>query len=371
MDSAFVPGTSGYENRLRTMLQRRTTTHVIATPGLTTFTDFLGELSLLGLTVDALVPGSHASDEGFMFLALDQSIVGTISQKTSPVNYEMLDQANTNGTITIPAGVMISTTNVHFKGCRLGSDNSLPFLTLFKQALGNPNKVTAPKYFHGLADTTTGGVFEFMMYSYRVMSPTAFADRAALIAAFVAQNFTQELDGTAVPAASWSKWIRQSLQVKPATADEVKFGFPVVLNPATGGFGAFVINAQCRSRLENFPYRITTPATLPTATADQITLINTTMKTLDPLMQSTHAYPMYQRMNFPDFDSFWSGMTWTPAIDGADLTAVGTHYVYTVLIPILKPGTTNQLLFNYYPPTGAPTMNFLEDNATYTMFGVV
>ena len=47
--------------------------------------------------------------------------------------------------------------------------------------------------------------------------------------------------------------------------------------------------------------------------------------------------------------------------------------MYTLIIPVAKPATppaaSNELIFNFYPTTGAPTMNFLEDNTA--LFGQV
>jgi hypothetical protein len=367
MDYAFAPGTSPYEGYLRSMLQHRISTTLISNAGLTSIADFLGQLVTQTVTgAGDLVPGSHASDEGNLFLALDSTTT------TLPVNYEILDAVKTSGTINIPAAVRGATTSLHFKGCRIGSDDALPFLQLLKEALDNPQSVTAPKYFHGLYNFSGVGVFEHMDYSYMVMNITPYPDTASLVAAFVAGGFTQGLDGTAVPDANFKTWVKPTLNLKPANQDKVKFNFPVAITPKAGGIGSIPqLKAQCRSRAEKFTYTVSGLSSIPTSDADRLALIKSGMDS-DPMMQDTHPYPLYQRLHFPDFDSLWTGLDWKTSVNGTDLIAVGTHYVYTLVIPILKPGsTTNELVYNFYPATGTPVMNFLEDNATYNMFGVV
>jgi len=365
MDYGFAPGTSAYEGYLRQMLTARTNTTLISKKGLSSVADFLGELVAQSVTVDDLVPGSHASDEGQLFLAVDSTTT------TLPVDYEGLQNVNTSQSINIPAAIRGANTSLHFKGCRIGSDDAKPFLELLKQALDNPDTVTAPKYFHCLYSVTSVGVFEYMGYDYTVTNATPFPDTASLVAAYVAENFTEELDGTPVPAANFSKWVKSSLKLKPANKDKVRFNFPVTINPTTGGLSAIAnIKAECRSRAEKFTYTIS-GGSIPTANSDRLDLIKSTLSN-EPWMQSDHPYPMYARMHFPDFDTFWTSLTWKASVSGSNLIGVGTHYVYTLLIPILVPGTTNnELLFNFYPASGAAVMNFEEDNATYDMFGSV
>ncbi len=365
MDYAFAPGTTAQDGRLRRMLTARANIKVITTAGVSTVADFLQALVAQSVTADDLIAGSHASDEGFLFIDLD-------STTSQPINYEMLEKVDTSGTINIPTGVKGANTSFHFKGCAIGSDDSLPFLTLLKKALDNPQSVTAPKYFHSLFEYNGQGIFESMAYGYRVMSKAAYPNRAALIADFTAAGFTEELDGTAVDPAKWSKWIRPTLKLAPANSHKVKFDFPVTIAPAAGGISAISdLQAECRSRAERYTYALTVssgpiPADLP----GRVALLQTEMSS-DPVFQSSHDYPVYQRMHFSDFNAFFTGFSWKASLTGKTLNFVGTHYVYTLVIPILKPATTDELIYNYYPVTGAPVINFLEDNASFKLFGVV
>lgn len=364
MDYAFAPGMTAQDARLRRLLTARANTTVITTAGVTTVANFLQALVTQSVTADDLIAGSHASDEGFLFLDLDPTT-------TQPINYEMLEKVNSSGTINIPASVKGANTSFHFKGCSIGSDDSLPFLTLLKKALDNPQSVTAPKYFHSLFEYIGQGIFESMAYGYRIMSKTAYTTRAALIADFTAAGFTQELDGTPVDPAKWSTWVRPTLNLAPAHSHKVKFNFPVAIVPPAGGVSAISdLQAECRSRAEIYTYALTVSGPIPPDLPGRIALLQTEMSS-DPLFQSTHDYPVYQRMHFSDFNSFFAGFSWAVTLTGNVLNFVGTHYVYTLLIPVLKPGTTNELIYNYYPVTGAPVMNFAEDNASFKLFGVV
>lgn len=365
MDFTFCPGTTSFEGLLRGVLGVRSNTTLITKPTVTTVEKFLNELFSSSLQGGDLIGGSHASDEGFLFLALDDTTTPL------PVNWDMLVAVDTSKTINIPAAVRSPDTNFHFKGCSIGSDDSLPFLTLLKSALDNPQSVTAPKYFYHLFFFSKTGVFESMAYGYRLMSKTAYASRAALIADYKAASFTEELDGTPVPDANWSTWIKASLELKPARSHKVQFNFPVTINPAAGGISAIPhMDAECRSRREHFTYTIT-GGTFPTSQADRETFLKNTMSG-DSDFQSSHPYPIYRRLHFTDFDSFFDGFSWAFTVKGSALNAVGTHFVYTVIVPILKPGTTDELIYNFYPAGGGtPVMNFLEDNAAFTMFGIV
>jgi hypothetical protein len=371
MDYAFAPGEDreNYLPMLRRMLTARTDTTLISKARLVTFAGFLSELVTQGVTANALVPGSHASDEGFLFLALDPTTA-------VPIVYESLEQVDASGSIQIPASIQGASVDVHVKGCRIGSDDAKPFMKLLKQALGNPQSVTAPKYFHGLLSFR--GIYEFMAYSYSVANRTPFADRASLIAAFVAEGFTEELDGTPVPDTKWADWVKRGLALRPATGHTLSFNFPVTIEPPTPNGVAAIpsLKAQCRSRPERYTYTLGVPGAIPSSGADRLDLVKTALSS-EPFMQGPndpvpHPYPQYQRLHFADFDDFWNGLTWRVTVNRSDLVLVGTHYVYTLVIPILKPGTTTrELLFNFYPANGASVMNFEEDNATYDMFGVV
>ena len=231
-------------------------------------------------------------------------------------------------------------------------------------------QVTAPKFFHGLHELTGVGIFELMGYDYRVINKDAFATRADLVSAFQAAGLTQ-LDGTAVANSDIDKWVRRKLALKPRQSDRKPISFPVKIVPATGGQKAIDnLPAQCRSRRDQYTYQLNTNAAPPAGLPAQIAAMKTFLMA-EADMQSSHPYPIYARYHYASFDDFFDGQTWTMTLSGTTQNWVGTHFVYTLVIPVLKPGTPDELIFNFYPVSGAPTMNFLEDNAVYDLFGQV
>jgi hypothetical protein len=117
-----------------------------------------------------------------------------------------------------------------------------------------------------------------------------------------------------------------------------------------------------------------TGKTVPKDDAARLALLQPSMQT-DARMKfpPQHPFPYYTRYGFPDFASFYAGFDWgspTLDVDGSKqtLTFVGTEYIYRLEIPVVKTGTS-KVIYNYYPNSGAPTMNFQEDNAAYQMFG--
>ena len=367
MDFAFAPGPTAQDGRLRLMFLSRNNTALRTPSGATSIEDFLKDLDSSSLQGGDLIVGSHASDEGFLFIALD----GT--HTSLPVSFEDVQAVDTSGSIHIPAGVRSPDTKFHFKGCTIGSDDSLPFLTLLKSALDNPAQVTAPKFFHGLYELTAVGVFEFMGHNYRLLSKDGFTKTKDLVTAY--QNLTPplaQLDGTPVSNDDIKKWVRPTLVLKPATRDKKPIPFPVKIVPAAGGRSAISDPpAECRARREQYTYDLNTGSPPPKGKAAQIAAMRTSLSA-EPDMQAppTHPWPIYQRLHYDTFDDFFDGQNWTVTINGNDQHWVGTHFVYTLLIPVVKPGTTDELIYNFYPSSGAPTMNFLEDNAAFPLFGV-
>ena len=52
------------------------------------------------------------------------------------------------------------------------------------------------------------------------------------------------------------------------------------------------------------------------------------------------------------------------------LQYVGSRYRYRLEVPITKPGT-NDLIYNFYPDSGTPIVNFSETNDPFKLFGLV
>ena len=209
-----------------------------------------------------------------------------------------------------------------------------------------------------------------MGHNYQVIDKDGFKKHDELVTAFQNANFTR-LDGvTPVDNADIKNWVKPTLILKPATKHKLPILIPAKIVPKTDSKSVIDnIGAQCRSERETFTFVQDPP---PNDTAKLKKALEK-----EANFQSTHPYPIYTRMLYASFDDFFDGQNWTPT--PASKAWVGTHFVYTLVIPVMKPPATppappvatNELIFNFYPKTGAPTMNFLEDNAAYPLFGQV
>jgi hypothetical protein len=373
MDYAFVPGATDYELFLRQVMKtRKTKTTLIEDGGVVSIADFLKALVDKNVTAGDLLMGAHASQRTFA-MAFDTATPrppGSIGR-----DYEMLEAVSAAGTIHIPNEVRTAATRCHIKGCNVGADEARPFLTLLKKALDNPAAVTAPRFLHVLKQDADRGFLEYMQYEFSVIAKESIKDTDALIEEFKKSPATQGVEVAGTPTAitenQWKSWVQPALNLKPDRYDEVLFGIDTYISPPQGKLKLIDRkNATCSSRVEPFTYPVPTAGrAIPPDKPGQIA----TMKPLleaSPTMQATHPFPIYVRMGFKDFASFFDGMSWDVTLQGPNLEFIGSHFVYTLEIPITKKGTKN-LIFNYYPKSGSPTINFAEDNAAFLMFGTV
>lgn len=396
MDFAFVPGTTKYEQRLQRMMQtRKPKTTLVSKSGVATVVDFLKELEAENVTAAGdLVLGAHAAGQSAFVMPFDTPL-----DPDHPVraDYEKVEALNSAGTIHIPSGVKGPTTSVHLKGCRLGK-TAQPVLELMKTAFDNPLQVTAPLYFHGLSDFAGQGIFEYMTYGYEVTAPDPFvlAERKDLLAAFQSdpQRFKQGVEKGElpedVPSANFDRWLPTQKELdslfEVLLSGELllkKLVFrvapPVVRkDPATGNTVNVptIKNAYFRALTEHFTWYIDmSNKTIPSDDAGRMALLKPDMLS-NPLMEfpKVRPYPYYLRFGFDNFESFFNAFHWSVSQVTKDskpvLEYMGLICIYRLSIPIVKKGT-NDVIFNYYPNSGMPIMNFREDNATYDLFGIV
>jgi len=377
MDFAFVPGITPYEQRLQRVMQNRDPkTTLINKDGIVTVVDFLNELVAQNVKGGDLVLGAHASRLDFV-MPFDA---------TTPlrVDYEKMEALGQAGTVRIPTSVRSPDTSVHLKGCRIG-DTAKPLLTVIKTALGNPQRLTAPRFLHSLHDDAGLGILEYMTYAFEVTTPDAknFDKRADLLAAFQSppKPFLQGVEKgqpqTEVPKANFATWIPDQAQLD-SLSDRVQLNITVKLNPPVlrgkiklvtlskvGGFDAFP---------ETIPWPINmTGLTVPPDKPARIALLKSLLlkdtKWKDP---PAHPFPYYVRYGFDGFDKFFAAFDWDVTLDTSTqiLNYVGTRFIHRVEVPVVKKGTS-ELIYNYYPKSGTPVMNFREDNAKFEMFGIV
>jgi hypothetical protein len=174
MDYAFVPGGSTIELVVCNLMTLRPQTTLISKKGVATIADFLGELKSQGKQADDLLLGSHATDEGLLFMRLDPTVSPPPAprKRVSGATFETLQKVNTSKSIQIPASVQGANTNVHVEGCTIGTKDTEPYLKLLKDAMQVPQSLSAPKYFHGFDESVKHGIFEFMKYRFSVFSKT-------------------------------------------------------------------------------------------------------------------------------------------------------------------------------------------------------
>ncbi|TAK32860.1 MAG: hypothetical protein EPO28_17495 [Saprospiraceae bacterium] len=376
MDYAFAPGTTGYDNIMKDLFRRRPNTTLINQAGVSRVDHLVNHLATnVGVTrpVGNILAASHGNDGGWMqiqFANIDTDGDGVPEVNTT---YEVLEIADNTNVADIPAPVLGAGTQFHIKGCKIGQAFAVPFVQKFKAALGGIVPVTAPKHFHEVWFRTDLGVLEFLGYDFSIVRPTAFANRAAVVAAFQARGFTF-VDGANVPNAKWNAWI--PTKVNPGRrARPVTVGLNPSLQPNTGSALTSLRLANdtgFRHDLETFTFTITYGggALPPAGDAARKAEMKTSMGGLAKF-QVAHPFPIYKRYEHNSLNEFVDGFTWVFNYNATRhiMRCVGTRHKYTVIVPITDdPTNANNLFFNFYPFAGNATpvvTQLLENDARF------
>jgi len=377
MDFAFVPGIGdGSLERLAELIEKFPDTVVDLQPKPAALSDFLSVVSSviqnlsLGPAGNLLI-GAHGEEEGNWYIALD----GTTA---IPAIYETIEKCTT---IKIPAPVVGPLTWVRLKSCLLG--DIPPLLLVLKKALGNPPALTAPRYIHTHVNGLLRGIWEFMTYQFVVVGPDSgkkpLPDRNAAKAAFAdPANHFQLIDNSSVPATLWESCIPPAgaLNLAPTTVRKAKMPFFITVPNFFGGGAAAFLKFETRffSTLETVPMLPFENDFIP---AGQLTVVDTLEQFLGtrPEYQDSHPYPVFKRYGHKKLTDFTNGFKWTVTDSPGktkkySLQYVGTRYRYRLEVPITKPGG-NELIYNFYPDSGASTVNFSETNDPFKFFGRV
>jgi hypothetical protein len=263
-------------------------------------------------------------------------------------------------------------------GCLIGSAECLPFLTLLKQRFGNPKKLTAPRFVHTTHSIDGVNFFEFMKYDFRILRKDHFNSRQELLDAFKNGGFQYFFDtpgSSTIPPDNWDAWLPLSPalvpRINPSTSNELSLPFGATISPAVDGVDALIIDmASWDSILEQYTENgIPMNRAVPTDPAGLVAFVEEAFGK-DPAFQTSHPYPIHKRFHNVSLHDFAAGWNWnvTAGAPGT-FNFVGTRYRYDLLIPVTLQGADDKLLYNYYPASGSPTINFTEDDAR--LFGSV
>jgi hypothetical protein len=87
-------------------------------------------------------------------------------------------------------------------------------------------------------------------------------------------------------------------------------------------------------------------------------------------LSTTNPYPVYQRFLSNSLHEFVLAWKWVvTAAGGGKFNFAATRYRYDLTIPVTSSSTSTDLIYNYYPASGSPKINFSESDTR--LFGVV
>jgi hypothetical protein len=362
-DYSYVPptGDQTHDQAAQTAEDARGNTKVITSPGsLADFLQLIDHTSIFFPANDLRV-SAHGDSEGEMFFSVDSN--------TPPTTYEDLERVNTNKKINIPPHVLKPTTNFRMASCLIGTDTCLPMLKLFKQALGNPKSVSAPRYIDAYMIIGGKDVYHFMEYCFALVSKTLPA-RADIVKNFKAAGNSSDpafrfVDGSKVPDQNWDTWVPPASAV---SSRSFKLPFPVII-----GSSLQILEAEWHIYDDQY---VSDPVIFlgsnpPKNEAEALQKLQDVLSggNLDP----NHKFPVYKRHHHDTLTEFIAALVWRANGNNGNFSAVtyvGTQWRYQLEIPVTKPGTM-ELIYNFYPDGGTPVINFDESNNPYKMYGVV
>lgn len=373
MDYAFAPGTTGYDNIMKDLFNHRPNTTLVNQTGITRVDQFIDHLETnAGVTrpVEDMIIASHGNDGGWLQIQFGDIDADGDGNPDSNTTYEVLEIADATNVAEIPAIVPGATSQFHIKGCKIGQNYAVPFVQKIKATLGGVVPVTAPKHFHEVWFRTDLGVLEYLGYDFSVVQATAFANRAAVLAAFGGAGLLF-IDNSAIPVSYWSSRI----PTKVGTGRSER-SYAVNLSPALTPTNGSAINslrltldASFRHDAERFTFTLSYGAgSPPTSAAAKKADMKTSMAGV-AVFGVAHPFPMYARYEYNNLDQFVDGFTWAFTFDknSHDMRCVGTRHRYTLIVPITDPANNN-LFYNFYPYAGNPTpviRQLLESDARF------
>jgi hypothetical protein len=337
---------------------------------------------------------THADGDGFLFVQLFRDSVDVFGDPTDVTDFEVLDQALGP---SMPAKIPDSligfqpatpppppTHSVHIKGCNIGRNRFRsgqqpinPFLARMKQVFGDHVNITAPRHFHGLLpETNHNGMYEYMAQELMVRTKAVpngdgsfrgFAKRADLIAAYKNAHLSY-YDGTPIPDADWDALVPKDMKDNRAINTTLPLGRTIE------NLTSVTVVRQFRVDLEPVDWSHRPPGAIPKKEADRLDMIRASIRA-DARFADNHAWPMWERRGFNNFDDYMKGHHWSFSENKKthELVARGRRFDYTVVLPIVDrtvtPASTRPLIYNFYPGVGstdpAVLNGLIESNNTF------
>jgi hypothetical protein len=362
-DHVLVVGNDGFQSGIRAFLRlngakvptRKKVTNIQR------YVKFLNDLPATELPVGTIFIGSHANEDGWLDIDLDDETKP--ERKNAHTDIKELVNAKTTGSVTLDAATVDATTSqVVFRGCRIGQ--SIPFMTLLREAFGGVVTVYAPKFFDDVTWRTKGkaivSVVEWFAYGYEIVRATPFADRAEAVAAFTAKAATspdfRDMDGGAIPAANWDAWLigkRSKVWTVKTVTKKDKKTMTVPIGATIAKKKTFVANVGTRHYVHKWTYTITFspgPAVKFATDADLRADMKLNLPPLDEFDPAKSPIPYHVQFGFASIDAFVDGVVWTQTKGTKKkknvLTLTAKWHSYLAMPPVVNPANGN-LCCNY------------------------
>lgn len=364
MDYAFVPGQSKAEKYAQTFFKRRPNTFLYIKKVISNkipvrvdeFVDYLNTDAGIVKPLEKIIIACHGNDRGQMLITFANGF-------PSVTKYENLETAYTSKVNFLDASLIDPNTQINIKGCKIGQAHAHPFVGKLKSYFGGMVSLTAPKHYDFFGKILNVGYVEFMAYDFTVVLLTAFTGktaRANLISAFQNEHYTFKDGVTNVPDTQWTNWLPKNIGKGKRTV-KFKVNFSPSLKKNNGSNFAkhtLPMSQSFRAVTDKFTTTITYLSSPPTTTSAQETALKTLLQS-QPLFQTSHPYPMWQRYELNDFNEFFTGFKWKYKVSkdkktgNWTLICTATRFIYSILAPITDdPLGANNLLLNISPDTG-------------------
>lgn len=394
-DYMFAPGRTAYDRSVRDLFRNRPETELIITcqhPLDNTRRKRIKELGEMFLTVNfdsdidrplrKIFIGTHGNDSGWMQIQFGDIDLDGDGRSESNTTYEVLEEAATTNAFEFSDSSRDVNTKVHIRGCLIGQDFALPFLSKLKEVLGNEVPVSAPKHYHVTYRIRNAGIIEFFAYQFElhVLEPFRAGDgetaREHLIDAFKAASFfyIDSAGGSSVEDEFWDRWTPRNVGLGKRTVR-----YPVNIEPPIQPRRGSTITSLVieypeafRALRENYRFTVTEVESDPGSQAARIEVVKNVIRAnahfQDP---PTHPFPIHARWEFDTVEDFLDGFNWRATYNRnrKKLYGVGTRYTYTLIVPITSnpdpsDTTKNHLIYNFYPQTNNPVapITLIDDN---------